>query len=140
MSLLFVLVCASTLYASVFAFLTIFAHCAFGDHFLRCEEDINVSGTSDHIVSDNSNLADDEYESDDEEDGYMSSESHFSGEDFSALHEDDHSQSGSSATDSFWENELSETELCDTHQHTESDCDHNIPGPIDDEVLHTSPF
>ena len=51
-----------------------------------------------------------------------------------------HSHSGSSTTEdtSFWETELSE-ELCETHQHTESDndtCDlkENISGPIDDEM------
>jgi hypothetical protein len=87
-----------------------------------------VSGTSDHIVSDNSNLADDEYESDDEEDGYVSSSSQFSGED--SLLEDDHSLSGSST---------GETELSETEQHTESDdtCDmhhDNISGPICDDM------
>ena len=145
MSLLFVEVYAAVMYVCVFSISTLFvAHYAFGDHFPRREEDISVQdNVSDHIVSKNFNLADDEYESDDEEDGYMSSESHLSGmESCSPLHEDDQSQSGSSTSEdtSYWETELSETELCETHQDTESDnntCDlnhENISGPIDDEV------
>ena len=133
MTIVFVVICASTLYACVFSVFAIFAHCAFGDHFLRREEDIKIQDKVD--VSKNSISTDDEYESDDEEDGYMSSESLSGMESRSPLHEDDASQSGSSA--SYWETDLSE--LCETHQHIESDdtCDmhqDNISGPIDDDM------
>jgi len=139
MSMLLLVVYSAVMYVCLFSISTIFvAHYAFGDHFARREEDIIVEDKiSDHIVSKNSNLADDEYESDDEEDGYMSSSSRLSGMDScSPLHE---SQSVSS-TSEYCETEFSETELYDTHQDTESDnntCDlkdENIYGPIDDEL------
>ena len=141
MSLLFVVVYAAVMYVCVFSISTIFvAHYAFGDHFARREEDINVEDkVSDHIVSNNCNLADDEYESDDEEDGYMSSSSHLSEmESCSHLHEDtDQSQSMPSTPE---DTSYCETELSETDQDTESDnntCDlkhENIHGPIDDEL------
>ena len=134
MTVVVFLVCASTLYACVFAVFSFFAHCAFGDHFRR-EEDITIQEkVADNIVSKNSISTDDEYESDDEEDGYVSSSSQFSGEDCSSFLEDDHSLSGSSTAEDS-ETELSETELYDTHQHTESD-EHqdNISSPIEDDM------
>ena len=146
MSVLFVVVCVSVLYACVFAMSTLFFKYAFKSHSLRRDstEDANVQDkVFDHIFSNDSNLADDEYESDDEEDGYMSSESNLSRmKSRSPLHEDDPSQSGSSTSEdtSYWETDLSETQLCETHQDIESDdktCDLNdetISGPINDEV------
>jgi hypothetical protein len=135
MSLLFVTIGASVLYFGIFLVSVLFSTCHCTDFLFRRESEPPVgeqTQVSNSSVSSTSNMADDEYESDDGTNSYVSSETDCSETQLDELESSDDElyQDGLSTNEEYesatedhesFESELSETELCA----------HVMPGPID---------
>jgi hypothetical protein len=151
MSLLFVTIGASVLYFGIFLVSVLFSTCHCTDFLFRRESEPPVgeqTQVSNSSVSSTSNMADDEYESDDGTNSYVSSETDCSETQLDELESSDDElyQDGLSTKEEYesatedhesFESELSGTELCDVRYDTkphDTTChvnDRVMPGPID---------